>query len=469
MDSLKLSPSDPRVLAEELVRPEGYREMYLADSIPPEPTVLESTEVTLGTKPLDAKRYYSQEFFDLENTKLWPRVWQYAAWAYDIEKPGDIAVYRNAGRSALIVRQRDGSVKAFANSCLHRGRELCTEEVQNQELLRCPFHGFTWNLEGSLAWYPCKWDFPQVTPETHRLPEIRCEEWNGFIFINFDNDAKPLNTYLGKMVEQWASTPNWDFHKRFKAVHVNKRMNLNWKVAQEAFIESFHAFFSHPGTEHSGDSVSAQYDVWEDEPHFSRMISAMARPSAHLVPPPSDDKILDEYLANFAPELIGTEEGRCQPGETVREAGARLSRTVYQQRTGVDMSAQPASYTLDTIEYFVFPNFFPWPSIGAPLVYRFLPGDSPEKCTFEVSLFIPFSGERPPSAKTIHVDEAGSLGDVPELGALGWILQQDVDNLESMQRGLRASIANKITLSRYQEVRIRHYHQTLDKYLSDSI
>jgi len=467
MDVEESTPTFARCLDNESDRPVPYADVIRADHPPADPTCLETTEYRLGTKPIDAKRYYSREFFELENEKLWPRVWQYAAWSYDIEKPGDIAVYRNAGRSVLIVRQKDGSIKAFANSCLHRGRELCTEELQHQDQLRCPFHGFTWALDGELAWYPCKWDFPQVKAETHRLPEIRCEQWNGFVFINFDRDAPPLRDYLGKMVDQWESTPGWNFHNRFKAVNVVKKLKLNWKTCQEAFIESFHAFFSHPGTELVGDSVASQYDVWPDEPHFSRMLTAMGRPSAHLqVPQPTDDEVIEQFLQGFAPEMIGSPDAKQMPGETAREASARLSRQVYAERMGLDLSGEPASYALDTIEYFVFPNFFPWPALGAPLLYRFRPGETPDECIWDTAIFLPFSGERPPSGRTVYLDYDERLSDVPELGFLGFVLQQDVDNLEPMQRGLKASIANKITLSEYQEVRIRHYHETLDRYLA---
>jgi len=75
--------------------------MDVGDDIPS--TLLDSPEYTLGTAPVDSKRYYTQEFFDLENTRMWPRVWQYACWSYDIPNPGDTAVYRNAGESALVV------------------------------------------------------------------------------------------------------------------------------------------------------------------------------------------------------------------------------------------------------------------------------------------------------------------------------------------------------------------------------
>jgi len=105
---------------------------------------------------------------------------------------------------------------------------------------------------------------------------------------------------------------------------------------------------------------------------------------------------------------------------------------------------------------------------GAPIVYRFLPGDDADHCIFETQAFLPFAGERPPSGRTVVVNPEESLESVPELGGLGQILQQDIDNLESIQRGLKANITNKVTLAEYQEVRIRHYHQTLDGYLYGS-
>jgi len=80
-------------------------------------------------------------------------------------------------------------------------------------------------------------------------------------------------------------------------------------------------------------------------------------------------------------------------------------------------------------------------------------------------VFLPFEGERPPSGPTIVQTPGESLADIPELGFLGPVLQQDVENLESLQRGLRASLSQKVTLSNYQEVRIRHFHQTLQEYV----
>jgi len=466
MDASFVLSTEPPIPPVESERPELAVDILARDTIPATPTLLESTEERLGTKPLDARRYYSREFFDLENERMWPRVWQYAAWSYDIPNAGDVAVYRNAGRSALVVRQRDGSIRAFANTCLHRGRELCTETVQHVSELRCPYHGFTWAIDGNVKWLPCLWDFPQVKNETHKLAELRCEQWNGFVFINFDKDAPSLRDYMGKMVEQWEGVEAWNFHKRYRAVSVIRPAAFNWKVCMDAFLEALHAYESHTHIRAGGADAQTQYDVWPDEPHFNRMYTPMGYPSPHCVPRPSDEEVVDNYVSTFAPEYVGEAEMTLKPGETTREALHRIASQVFRQRLGIDFSNEPMSYLLDPIQYFLFPNFAPWASLGAPIAYRFLPGDDPDHCIFEVQVFLPFEGERPPSGRTVFLKPEESLDSVPELGSFGHILQQDFDNLESMQRGMKANASNMLTLAQYQEVRIRHYQSTIDKYIA---
>ena len=110
---------------------------------------------------------------------------------------------------------------------------------------RCPFHGFTWNLDGSLAHIPAQWDFPQVVPEEFCLPKAKVGIWGGFVFVNLDPDCAPLTDYLEILPEHFADFPPEDL---WKAAHVAKIMPCNWKLVMEAFSESYYIGSAHPET-----------------------------------------------------------------------------------------------------------------------------------------------------------------------------------------------------------------------------
>jgi phenylpropionate dioxygenase-like ring-hydroxylating dioxygenase large terminal subunit len=448
---------------DEATRPDvSYSKVIREDPVAPPDTLLENTELRLGSGPIPASRYYSREFHDLERERLWPKVWQFACWGYDICNPGDVYVYRIIDRSVLIVRQPDGSLKALINACLHRGRELC-EQSGRVNQLRCPYHSFTWNLDGSLKWTPSKWDFPQVTPDNFRLPEIRIEEWNGFVFVNFDPNAPPLTHYMGRMVKDWE---RWQFDKRYKAVHVRKRINCNWKTCQDAFIEGFHSYSSHPQFIPTVPDDCGQQDVFSDEPHYSRMMHPVGIPSPRLRPIPTDQQNFEALCRNFLPEAIGTEEGKLKAEESVRGGIARIARKAYMKNFGVDTSWLSTTEEIDPIAYFIFPNLMPWPSMSFPLVYHFRPESAPDWCTWDTMLLVPFSGPRPPSAPIIQIGPDDSFAKVAALGSLGLVLQQDAQHLPAVQRGMKNLRDGLVSPSEYSEVRIRHYHKTLEAYLN---
>ena len=452
---------DPRTLGSEEKRPElNVQDVLRLDTVPPPKTLLESSNYTLGTDSIEASRYFSQEFADLEARHLWPKVWQFACWEHDIPNAGDISVYRILDRSVLIVRQRDMSIKAFVNACLHRGRELCSQDAHKAEL-RCPYHGYTWALEGHLKWTPSKWDFPQVDEKAFSLPQIKVDVWNGFVFVNFDDEAPPLKKHLGKIVEQWEA---WDFSSRYKSVHVEKRIKCNWKAGQDAFIEAFHTFSTHSQGVGAVPDDCAQHDVYPDDPHVSRFHVVMGFPSPRIDPAPLPEETFDILCSRFLPEAVGTEAGKMKEGETPRSATARIARVAYANR-GVNVDDLSDAELLDPVSYFVFPNFMPWPHIAYPLVYRFRPDSDPDYCIWETMLFQTFSGERPPSGPHYKLDLEDRLDSIEELGALGLVLQQDAEQLPLVQSGMKNLASGQLVLSEYQEVRIRHFHRTLEYYL----
>ena len=269
---------------------------YLDNDARPVPAVLRyDINENLGTEPLDVERYISREFHDREVEKVWRKVWQFACREDHIPNPGDHVTYDIADDKLIIMRQPDGTIKALYNVCLHRGRALRQEGGRVSEL-RCPFHGFSWNIDGTMKNLPCAWDFPEIDPTNFPLPEAKVATWNGFVFINQDPDAEPLEDFLGSMLNDW---DRWDYDDRVVYSHFGGIVNCNWKVAGEAFIEGFHSLATHPQMmEWLGDE-NTQYDVIKGE-NWSRQIVPQGVPSPTIANHISEQEVLDSYYETRA-------------------------------------------------------------------------------------------------------------------------------------------------------------------------
>ena len=160
-----------------------------------------------GPTIVPAERYFSQEFHDLEVEKVWKRVWQMACNETDIPEIGDYNVYEIAHLSFLVVRTGEDEFKAYHNACLHRGRMIKIKDGKRAREFRCAFHGWAWNLDGSLKEVPCHWDFPTVSAETHSLPEVKVGRWGGYLFINPDENAGSFEEFIGNLSEQFTTLP----------------------------------------------------------------------------------------------------------------------------------------------------------------------------------------------------------------------------------------------------------------------
>ena len=115
-----------------------------------------------GDADVPIEHYISREWHELEKERLWSRVWQFACREEHIPDVGDHIVYDIAGRSYIVMRSAPDTIKAYPNACLHRGRQLKQYDGNCSEI-RCPFHGFAWDLDGSLQDVPAHWDLPHVT------------------------------------------------------------------------------------------------------------------------------------------------------------------------------------------------------------------------------------------------------------------------------------------------------------------
>ena len=424
------------------------------------PGVLLSESVAdLGSDDLPRERYFSREFHDLEVAKMWRKVWQMACREDDIASVGDTLVYDIADDSIVLVRVSETEIKGYYNTCLHRGTALCEGEA-HKTALKCPFHGWTWNLDGTLKTLPCSWDFPHLSAEELRLPEVKVDTWDGWVFLNMDLAAEPLADYLEVLPEHFAAFPMKD---RYKAAHVASRVPCNWKLLLEAFIESYHATFTHPQLAYVFADANTQYDVYGK--NVSRMITLTALPSPHLGQFDDQQAIAESFIS----EVLGADPGGTSvpDGQTARRFVADAMRHQQSQLYGVDFSGLSDSEAMDVIEYSLFPNMVPWGGYGLPIVYRYRPdGNNPESCIVDMMLLIPLPPgvERPPPAP-VHWIEGPDWREAAELGPLGGVFNQDMANVERQQKGMKTGRKPGVSLGLYQEVRIRHHAQTLTSYL----
>ena len=434
-----------------------YSDYLRADSVTVPSFLNEEVWRDFGTAPLDAQRYTSQAFFDLEAQRLWPRVWQMACREEDIPTVGDAQVYDIVGKSFIVVRTAPDTFRAYYNSCPHRGRKLLTQPAHLTQF-RCPFHGFRWKLDGEIDSVPCRWDFAHLDDADLTLPQARVECWGGFVFLNMDPHAAPLAEYLGVLPAHFA---RWQPQQRWKAVHVGKVIACNWKIAQEAFMESFHVIATHPQILEYCADANSRYDLLCA--NVNRNLTAFAAPSPHL-----GGQVTPERTQAGMLGLLGRGGGAPAAGVAPRAAVGAAVRAAFVKAYGGDWSAATDAELLDAMVYNVFPNFAPWGGLAPNIVYRWRPdGRRVDSCLMEVMILkpVPQGGPRPAAVPFRLLSAQERWADVKELPILGAVIEQDMENMPLVHEGLLASGTGRVQLADYAESRIRHFHARLDDFL----
>ncbi len=204
--------------------------------------------------------YTSPAFYRREVERIWRKVWNFLGSADHIANPGDYFTLTFAGTPLIIVRDQDGAVRAYVNSCRHRGCELLEGEG-NSKLIVCPYHSWSYELNGRLRGAPEMDKTIDFDKADNGLIPIRADTWGGFIFVCFDNGAPPLKAFLGELPEKLAPYGLGDM-----ALVRRKSYDIacNWKLFVENAKESYHIGTVHASTIHKYASAkSAGY--WVEE------------------------------------------------------------------------------------------------------------------------------------------------------------------------------------------------------------
>ena len=234
----------------------------------------------VSTLPIEGFRYTSSEFYEKEWNQMWTKVWLLLGRISEIPSKGDYQIEEIGVESIIMVRQEDGSVRAFYNVCQHRGSRLTNNTKGNAEVFRCPYHSWEWSFDGTLLSVQDPEDFPQGNPcEELTLMEVPCEVFAGFIWVNLDPDCKSLKDFLGPLWDEWSG---YEIDQWMRVLKISTNVPCNWKVIQDNFCGSYHLPTVHPqlADSHEENYAYTQFDT-STEGH-NRMIMMGATPSRGL-------------------------------------------------------------------------------------------------------------------------------------------------------------------------------------------
>ncbi len=244
--------------------------------------------------------YHSAALLDLEKEMLFKTHWQIACHVSDIPTKGDFITFDLCGERALILRGTDGNIRAFHNICRHRGSRLVASESGNcKRAFVCPFHGWVYNLDGTLRGAARPDSFPELDKIEFGLRALECEIWNGFVFVRFKSGPQPaVRELLNPFSDEAAAY-------RMESMIPGGRFwteetPVNWKSVRDVDNEGYHVAMAHPALQ---DLYGPSY---YDEPY----VDGISRSWAQFNPAGGRRWAVRNYLRFSKPQPYLPEELR---------------------------------------------------------------------------------------------------------------------------------------------------------------
>jgi phenylpropionate dioxygenase-like ring-hydroxylating dioxygenase large terminal subunit len=201
-------------------------------------------EVPLRGDRVSADRYLCADYLRREFRNVWHRVWNIGGVAYQMPEPGDYLTTDIGIDSVIMVRQDDGSVRAFFNSCPHRGTRITEAPDGHASRFQCPYHGWEFDRRGVVTAVPDEEDFRESPCGRARLKEMCCQERFGFIWFNFDDEAETLESCLGEAIVRELESHR--IEDMVRVLDITADAECNWKIITDNFNEAYHVKVLHP-------------------------------------------------------------------------------------------------------------------------------------------------------------------------------------------------------------------------------
>ncbi len=270
---------------------------------------------------LPVEAYTSQEWFDLEMKEIFSKTWQFAGLIEDVQEPGDYISVQAGLNNIFIVKGRDGRLRAFHNMCRHRGTQLLRAVGKGKKAITCPYHDWTYDLEGNLISLPKqKEEFPELKGELHKcglnLHEASVDIFKGMLFVHPNKNAPSIMEFFGEVepylgphiVEELV-----EYKEKDETPFYTKEIQANWKIIVENYIDHYHLAHLHEGTLNMYDHAKAEFG-WAG-PHYwfyEPLIPAYAQDVKNASPQPLIDSVSEDKIGAYVPWLfpnIGITEG----------------------------------------------------------------------------------------------------------------------------------------------------------------
>ena len=402
----------------------------------------------LGWARIPKERYTSTEFMQLEWDRMWTKVWLLGGRASDIPEAGDYIATEIGRESVILIRQHDGTVRGFYNVCLHRGNRMRPEGVSSMESLKCQYHHWEYDLDGSFKRIPDLDTFPQGAPPCRGLKEIACDTWGSFVWFSLNPNPEPLKDFLSPVNEHLEP---YNFHKMALTRELTVEWDCNWKTSVDAFNESYHVQGIHPQLMWYLNDLDLQIDCLGKH---NRYLIPFGTVSPRVRKPPSIPEPIKVIMKAAGMDPADYDA----PIDNIRR-DVQMHMRKHGASKGKDYSRLNDDQLTDDYHYLIFPNVTMNTHADDLMLFRQRPHASdPNKMYYDIWTFelVPEGQEWPdrPRHQRFRYGEK----------SIGLVLDQDAQNLPNVQAGMHSAGFEGLWLGK-QELRIRHFHKVLDDYV----
>jgi len=214
-----------------------------------------------GQRTLLREYYTTPEIYGQEMERIFSRRWLCVGRAAELADSGDFVLRTVAGESIIVVRGQDGAVRAFYNVCRHRGTRLCeTERGRLSETIQCPYHAWTYTLDGTLIGAPHMNEVAGFDKRDYPLHRVALAEWEGFLFINLTQEPEPFARAFAPLAGRFS---RFNIAKLRSGARIEYDVHANWKLVFQNYSECLHCPIIHPGLAKLTPYTSGENDLFD--------------------------------------------------------------------------------------------------------------------------------------------------------------------------------------------------------------